>query len=261
MQIKAEQLYLGYDEENIVKNLSMTPPIGKISVILGANGCGKSTLLKSFARLLDARKGQITLDEKSLSSYKTKTLSTHIGLLPQNPVVPEGISVMNLVLRGRYPYQKMFSSLTKKDFDIVHQSLSMMNIEDLHDKNVDELSGGQRQRVWIALSLAQDTDILLLDEPTTYLDISYQIEILDSLMTINKKKNTTIVMVLHDINLAARYADYIYALKEGELIKEGKPEEIITSELMKEVYGLDCEVIEDPIAHSPFVIPKGQYHQ
>ncbi|HCY53451.1 MAG TPA: hypothetical protein DIC33_05080, partial [Kandleria vitulina] len=134
MQIKAEQLYLGYDEENIVKNLSMTPPIGKISVILGANGCGKSTLLKSFARLLDARKGQITLDEKSLSSYKTKTLSTHIGLLPQNPVVPEGISVMDLVLRGRYPYQKMFSSLTKKDFDIVHQSLAMMNIEDLHDK-------------------------------------------------------------------------------------------------------------------------------
>lgn len=183
-----------------------------------------------------------------------------LGLLPQSPIVPEGISVADLVGRGRFPHQALFSGWTKHDYEAVGEAMEIMNITELANRNIDELSGGQRQRVWIAMALAQQTDILFLDEPTTYLDITYQVEILDLLTDLNRKHGTTIVMVLHDINLSARYADYIFALHQGKLMYEGKPTEVITDIAMKDIFNLDCEVIQDPVSGSPFTIPKGRHH-
>ncbi len=258
--LKTNTLSAGYDGKVIVDDMEMTVTDGKISVILGANGCGKSTLLKTFARLLKPVKGGVTLDDKALNHYHPKELARLLGLLPQSPVVPEGIKVTDLVARGRFPYHKMMHGMTKKDFDAVAEALDIMGVTELADKCVDELSGGQRQRVWIALALAQDTDLLLLDEPTTFLDISYQVEILDLLTELNRKRGLTILMVLHDINLAARYADHIFAMSKGKLIAEGRPVDIITPELMNKVYGLNCTVITDPVSNTPFIIPIGRYH-
>lgn len=258
--LMVEDLDIGYSGKTIVSNVSLTIPKNKISVILGANGCGKSTLLKTISRLLTPQKGQIILDGKSISKIPPRQLAKTLGLLPQSPIVPEGIRVMDLVCRGRFPYRKFLKSMTKEDFDAVNEAMEIMGITDLADRAVDELSGGQRQRVWIALALAQQTDILLLDEPTTFLDIAYQVEILDMLTDLNQKHQTTIVMVLHDINLSARYADHLFAMKNGQLIAHGIPSEIITPKLMKNVYGLDCEVISDPVSHAPMILPKGRYH-
>ena len=216
--LAAEYINAGYNHKTILSDVSVTIPQNKISVILGANGCGKSTLLKTFARLLAPQSGQMILDGKNVSEIPSRQMAKMLGLLPQSPVVPEGIRVMDLVSRG------------------------------------------QRQRVWIALALAQQTDILLLDEPTTFLDIAYQIEILDMLTDLNRKHKTTIVMVLHDINLSARYADYLFAMKKGQLVAEGTPDEIITPELMEKVYGLACDVITDPVSQSPMVLPKGRHY-
>ena len=256
--LQTENLTIGYDEKNIVEDMNLTLPEGKVSIILGANGCGKSTLLKSLSRLLSPREGKVTLNGQSLSSYRSKLLAQKIGLLPQSPVVPEGITVTDLVARGRFPYQKLMQGLQESDFEIIQQALETMGISDLANRSVDELSGGQRQRVWIALALAQDTDILLLDEPTTYLDVAYQVEILDVLKHLNQTKGTTICMVLHDINLSARYADYIFAMKKGKLVAQGNPKDIITPELMEQVYGLQCTIIEDPLSHTPLVVPKSK---
>lgn len=184
-----------------------------------------------------------------------------LGLLPQSPIVPEGIKVTDLVARGRFPYRKLLGGLQKDDFAAVEEALEMMGITELADRCVDELSGGQRQRVWIALALAQQTDILLLDEPTTYLDIAYQVEILDLLMELNKKRGTTILMVLHDINLSARYADHIFAMSKGKLVAQGSPSEIISRELMKQIYGLDCQIIEDPVSGTPLIVPESRHHR
>ena len=258
--LKANTLDTGYDGKAIVEGMEMTIPDGKISVILGANGCGKSTLLKTYTRLLKPIRGNVTLDDKDLHHYHSKELARLLGLLPQSPVVPEGIKVTDLVARGRFPYHKMMQGMTTKDFEAVAEALEIMGVTDLADRCVDELSGGQRQRVWIALALAQDTDLLLLDEPTTFLDISYQVEILDLLTELNRKRGTTIVMVLHDINLATRYADYIFAMAKGKLIAEGEPADIITPELMHQIYGLNCTVIQDPVSNTPFIIPIGRYH-
>ena len=253
--LSAKNLQLGYEQKVIVENMQLNVPDGKISVIIGANGSGKSTLLKALSRLLKPMRGSIELDNIELSNFKAKELAKILGLLPQSPLVPEGIKVSDLVSRGRYPYRKFLQGMTKEDFEIVTEALKLMGVLDLADRNIDELSGGQRQRVWIALVIAQSTDILLLDEPTTYLDIAYQIEILDTLRNINKIKNTTIIMILHDINLSARYADDIFAVEKGNLVAEGKPEDIITPELMKKVYGLNCEVIKDPFSNTPLIIP------
>lgn len=253
-------LVAGYDKKVIVNNINVTIPNNKISVIIGANACGKSTLLKTMARLIKPISGEVLLDGKQISTIAPKQLAKVLGLLPQSPVVPEGITVADLVSRGRYPYQSFLKGLEKKDYEAVEEALEIMGITELANRSVDELSGGQRQRVWIAMALAQQTDILLLDEPTTFLDITYQIEILDLLTDLNRKKGTTIVMVLHDINLSARYADYIFAVKKGELIAEGEPSKIITADLMKQVFGLDCTVIKDPVSDSPFIVPKGRYH-
>lgn len=234
-------------------------PSNKISVIIGANACGKSTLLKTLARLIKPVSGQVVIDGKS-NFNAFQAASKGFRLTPQSPVVPEGITVWDLVSRGRYPYQSFMKSMDKADFEAVEEALEIMGITELANRNVDELSGGQRQRVWIAMALAQQTDILLLDEPTTYLDIAYQVEILDLLTDLNRKRGTTIVMVLHDINLSARYADYIFAIKKGKLIAQGTPAEVITPELINSVFGLDCVVIEDPVSYTPFIVPKGRHH-
>ena len=243
--LAAEYINAGYNHKTILSDVSVTIPKNKISVILGANGCGKSTLLKTFARLLAPQSGQMILDGKNVSEIPSRQMAKMLGLLPQSPVVPEGIRVMDLVSRGRFPYRQFLKSMTREDYAAVEEAMEIMGITELTDRAVEELSGGQRQRVWIALALAQQTDILLLDEPTTFLDIAYQIEILDMLTDLNRKHKTTIVMVLHDINLSARYADYLFAMKKGQLVAEGTPDEIITPELMEKVYGLACDVITD----------------
>ncbi|MDF2844681.1 MAG: iron dicitrate transporter ATP-binding protein [Herbinix sp.] len=258
--LKASNIVAGYDKKIIIDGINITIPKNKISVIIGANACGKSTLLKTLCRLIQPVSGEILLDEKKITDMPPKQLARVLGLLPQSPVVPEGITVADLVSRGRFPYQSFFKGLSKKDYDAVDEALDIMGITELANRSVDELSGGQRQRVWIAMALAQQTDILLLDEPTTFLDISYQVEILDLLTDLNKKRGTTIVMVLHDINLSARYADYIFALQKGKLIAEGAPSDIITDSLIKQVFDLDCMVIRDPVSNSPFIVPKGRHH-
>ncbi|CAH1220528.1 putative siderophore transport system ATP-binding protein YusV [Paenibacillus auburnensis] len=257
---QAEQIVAGYDHKTVIHDVSLVIPSNKISVIIGSNGCGKSTLLKTMARLIKPTSGKITLDGKAISKIPPKQLARVIGLLPQSPIVPEGISVADLVGRGRYPHQSLLSGWSKKDYEAVAEAMTLMDITEFANHNIDELSGGQRQRVWIAMALAQQTDILFLDEPTTFLDITYQVEILDLLTDLNRKHGTTIVMVLHDINLSARYADHIFALHNGKLVAEGEPSQVITDTLVKDIFGLDSMVIKDPIAGSPMVVPKGRYH-
>ena len=259
--LQTKNLHAGYEQKLILNDVNISIPQNKISIIIGANGCGKSTLLKTMARLIKPARGEVVLDGKSIHQMPPKQLAKTLGLLPQSPVVPEGISVADLVGRGRFPHQTLFGSWSKKDYEAVAEALEMMNITEFADRNIDELSGGQRQRVWIAMALAQQTDILFLDEPTTYLDITYQVEILDLLTDLNKKYGTTIVMVLHDINLSARYADYLFTMKEGQLIAEGAPEDIVTSELIKETFNLECAVITDPVSHTPLILPIGRHHR
>jgi len=258
--LKARNLVAGYDKKIILNGMDVVIPSNKISVIIGANASGKSTLLKALARLIRPISGEIALNGKEIRTIPSKQLAQILGLLPQSPVVPEGIMVSDLVARGRFPYQTFLKGVGKKDYEAVEEALDFMNITELANSSVDELSGGQRQRVWIAMALAQQTDILLLDEPTTFLDITYQIEILDLLTDLNRKRGTTIVMVLHDINLSARYADYIFAVHNGNLISQGKPSDIISEELIKNVFGLDCVVIKDPISGSPLIVPKGRHY-
>lgn len=256
--LKAEGLFAGYDGRAIVRNMNITVPTGKVSVILGENGCGKSTLLKTFARLIRPMDGKVTLNGHSLFSYPSKQLARTLGLLPQSPTAPEGIRVSELVARGRFPFQKPMRGMSKADFQAVEDALDMMGISDLANRCVDELSGGQRQRVWIALALAQNAEILLLDEPTTYLDIAYQVDILETLQTLNRTRGITIVMVLHDVNLAIRYADHIFAMRQGELIAQGAPRDIVSEDLMCRLYQLDCAVIADPVSGAPHIIPRGR---
>ena len=259
--IQTTNLHAGYDDKPILKDVSLTVPSGKISIIIGSNGCGKSTLLKTMARLLKPTSGDVLLNEQSVYKIPSKQLARTVGLLPQSPIVPEGITVADLVGRGRFPHQTMFSSWSKKDYEAVATALNMMKISEFADCHIDELSGGQRQRVWIAMALAQQTDILFLDEPTTYLDITYQIEILDLLKDLNATYGTTIVMVLHDINLSARYADYMFAVKDGQLLAEGAPSDILTSELIYETFQLPCKVINDPVSNTPLILPLSRYHR
>ncbi|SDM17644.1 ABC transporter ATP-binding protein [Sediminibacillus halophilus] len=257
---QAEKVVAGYDDKTVIQEISLEIPSNKINVIIGANACGKSTLLKTLARLIKPISGKITLDGKAISKVPPKQLARIVGLLPQSPIVPEGISVADLVGRGRFPHQALFGGWTKKDYEAVAEAMEIMNITELANQHIDELSGGQRQRVWIAMALAQQTDILFLDEPTTFLDITYQVEILDLLTDLNRRHGTTIVMVLHDINLSARYADHIFALNKGKLVADGTPSRVITSNLIKDIFGLDCTVIKDPISGSPFVVPIGRHH-
>lgn len=256
--LATQGLTCGYGNRVIIENMNVRIPDGKVSVIIGANGCGKSTLLKTLARLLSPSAGTVLLDGRAIRDIPTKKLARRLGLLPQSSLVPDGIRVCELVARGRFPYQQFMRGLQEEDYAAASEAMELMGVADLRDRPVDALSGGQRQRVWIAMALAQQTDVLLLDEPTTYLDISYQVEILDLLAELNRTRGTTVAMVLHDINLSARYADYMFALKAGRLVREGTPREVVTADLIREVFDLDALVMEDPVAGTPLVIPKSR---
>ncbi|MET7501497.1 ABC transporter ATP-binding protein [Streptomyces microflavus] len=259
-QLTAEHLTLGYGDRTVVSSLDLVVPPGAITVVVGANACGKSTLLRSMSRLLAPREGRVVLDGKEVHRLPAKELARTLGLLPQSPVAPEGITVSDLVGRGRHPHQSVFSRWNEKDDAAVASALEATATEPLADRAVDELSGGQRQRVWIAMALAQQTDLLLLDEPTTFLDASHQIEVLDLLTDLNRSRGTTIVMVLHDLNLAARYADHLIALADGTLHAFGPPAEVLTEETVRAVFGLESRVIEDPVSGRPLMLPIGRHH-
>ncbi|HEY9309475.1 MAG TPA: ABC transporter ATP-binding protein [Microbacterium sp.] len=259
-RLSAEELTLSYGDRTIVEGLDLVIPPGSITAIVGANGCGKSTLLRALARLISPREGQVVLDGKALHGRPTKEIARTLGLLPQSPIAPEGIAVADLVGRGRHPHQKLLARWSAHDYDVVARSLAATGIEELADRSVDELSGGQRQRAWIAMALAQETDILLLDEPTTFLDVAHQVEVLDLLTDLNRERGTTIVMVLHDMNLAARYSDHLFALRAGRIVASGAPGDVMTSELIREVFDLDALVVPDPVSGSPIVLPRGRHH-
>ncbi|MFJ7239256.1 ABC transporter ATP-binding protein [Streptomyces olivaceus] len=258
--LSTEDLTLGYGDRTVIEGLDLTLAAGKITVIVGANACGKSTLLRSMSRLLAPRAGRVVLDGREVHRTPAKELARTLGLLPQSPVTPEGITVLDLVGRGRHPHQRAFSRWTAKDDAAVAAALEATQTTDLMDRSVDELSGGQRQRVWIAMALAQQTDLLLLDEPTTFLDISHQVEVLDLLTDLNRTRGTTIVMVLHDLNLAARYADRLIALASGGLHAAGPTEDVMTRDMVRSVYGMESRVIEDPVSGRPLVLPIGRHH-
>ncbi|WP_420112646.1 ABC transporter ATP-binding protein [Pseudactinotalea sp.] len=256
----AEGLTLGYGERTVVDDLQLVVPPGRISVIVGANACGKSTVLKAMSRLLPARAGSVLLDGKSIHGMPSKEVARILGLLPQSPIAPEGIAVSDLVGRGRHPHQGMLTRWTAADDAAVARALDVTGTAELADRAVDELSGGQRQRVWIAMVLAQQSDVLLLDEPTTFLDVTHQIEVLDLLTDLNRDLGTTIVMVLHDLNLAARYADHLVAVKGGALYAAGDPGEVLTEACVRDVFGLDNVVVPDPTTGKPMVLPLGRHH-
>ncbi|KRF26135.1 ABC transporter ATP-binding protein [Phycicoccus sp. Soil803] len=258
-RLVARDLTLGYDDRVVVDGVTAEVPHGQVTVIVGANACGKSTLLRGMARLLKPRGGEVLLDGKSIHGIPTKDVARTLGLLPQNPIAPEGVTVVDLVGRGRTPHQGRFQRWSAEDEAAVAHALEVTDTLDLADRVVDELSGGQRQRVWIAMALAQETDLLLLDEPTTYLDVAHQVEVLDLLRDLNASRGTTIVMVLHELNLAARYADHLVAMRDGVVSAVGAPADVITRDGVREVFGMDCRVIDDPVSHTPMVVPVGRH--
>ncbi|WP_149359641.1 ABC transporter ATP-binding protein [Lolliginicoccus suaedae] len=260
-RLAVEAVTLAYGDRAVVDSLDLVIPPGRITVIVGANACGKSTVLRAMARLLGPKSGRVVLDGKDIHRMPTKQVARTLGLLPQSPIAPEGIVVADLVSRGRHPYQRALSRWSRDDDQAVAAALSATGTAELADRPVDELSGGQRQRVWIAMALAQQTDILLLDEPTTFLDVSHQVEVLDLLTDLNRARGTTIAMVLHDLNLAARYADHLIALAGGRIRAAGSPSEVLTPDTVGDVFGIRSEVIEDPVSGTPLVVPIGRHHR
>jgi iron complex transport system ATP-binding protein len=258
--LNAKDLTLKYDQRCVVDGLSVEIPEGKVTMIVGANACGKSTLLRGLSRLLKPATGTVTLDGKDIHSRPARELARTLGLLPQHPTAPDGIMVRDLVGRGRYPHQGFFRSWSEGDDAAVQRALEATETLALAERNVDELSGGQRQRVWIAMALAQETDVLLLDEPTTYLDLAHQVEVLDLVTDLNRQRGTTVAIVLHDLNLAARYADNVIALKGGAVVAVGSPLEVVTEGLVRDVFGLESRVIPDPVSGTPLIIPIGRHH-
>ncbi|MDN6273897.1 MAG: ABC transporter ATP-binding protein, partial [Corynebacterium casei] len=258
--LSASEVSVGYGERSVIEKLSVDIKRGAVTSIVGPNGCGKSTLLRAMARLLNPSHGEIVLDGKSIHDIPTRKLATKLGLLPQTPIAPDGIVVADLVGRGRTPHQGVLGRWIQQDYDIVAESLETTGISDLAERSIDEISGGQRQRVWIAMALAQRTDTLLLDEPTTYLDVKHQLDVLDLLTELNRDRGTTIVMVLHDLNLAARYSDELVAVSKGKVFAHGHPREVITKENVKSVFGIDSVIINDPVSDHPAVMPIGRHH-
>jgi iron complex transport system ATP-binding protein len=258
--LEARRLTVGYRDRAVLHELDLVVPPGRITAIVGANACGKSTLLRSMSRLLAPRGGQVLLDGKAVHAMPAKQLARTLGLLPQSPIAPDGIAVSDLVSRGRHPHQGALARWTREDDDAIARALDATGTVHLADRPVDELSGGQRQRVWIAMALAQETDVLLLDEPTTFLDISHQIDVLDLLTDLNRERGTTIVMVLHDLNLAARYADHLVAMANGAIVAAGTSTEVLTAATVRQVFGLDSRIIPDPLTGRPMVVPMGRHH-
>lgn len=251
VRLHTNNLNICYGDLLIVKDLSVEIPDKKITTIIGSNGCGKSTLLKAITRIISHQSGTVILDGRDIAKENTRLLAKKMAILPQTPESASGLTVGELVSYGRFPYQKGFGRLSKKDYEVIDWALEVTGTEDFKFRSIDALSGGQRQRVWIAMALAQETDIIFLDEPTTYLDMAHQLEVLELLQKLNVEQERTIVMVLHDLNQAARFADYIIALKDGEIIKAGNCEEVITHNVLKEVFHIDAEIGRDPRTNKP----------
>ncbi|MFI9323366.1 ABC transporter ATP-binding protein [Kitasatospora aureofaciens] len=254
-RLEARGLTLAYEARTVVEGLDVSIPDGRVTVIVGPNACGKSTLLRALGRLLKPVRGAVLLDGQELARIPTKRIAQRLGLLPQSPTAPEGISVADLVSRGRQPHQSWWQQWSPEDEAAVAEALERTSTTELAERSMDELSGGQRQRAWIAMALAQGTDILLLDEPTTYLDIAHQVEVLDLVRRLNVERGRTVVAVLHDLNQAARYADHLVAMRDGRVVAEGAPGEVVTAELVREVFGLDSVVVPDPVTGTPLVVP------
>ncbi|EKC7001674.1 iron-enterobactin ABC transporter ATP-binding protein [Cronobacter sakazakii] len=257
-RLTGEALTLGYSDFRVADGLNVAIPDGKFTAIIGPNGCGKSTLLRTLSRLMKPLGGQVRLDGEAIQHFATKEVARRIGLLAQNAIAPGDITVAELVARGRYPHQPLFTRWRDEDERAVQKAMAATGVTALADQSVDTLSGGQRQRAWIAMVLAQETSILLLDEPTTWLDISHQIDLLELLCTLNREQGYTLAAVLHDLNQACRYANHLIALRDGKIIAEGAPSEIVDAALIEAIYGLRCMIIEDPVAGTPLVVPLGR---
>ncbi|MGW1077650.1 ABC transporter ATP-binding protein [Streptomyces sp. NPDC002537] len=257
-RLSAENVTLSYDQRVIAENLSVAIPDNSFTVIVGPNGCGKSTLLRALSRMLKPAAGTVLLDGAAIDSYPAKHVARTLGLLPQSSIAPDGITVADLVARGRYPHQGLLRQWSREDERIVQESMASTGVEALADRHVDELSGGQRQRVWIAMALAQQTPLLLLDEPTTYLDIQHQIDVLDLCAELHEEQGRTLVAVLHDLNHATRYATHLIVLRDGKVIAQGDPREIVTAGLVERVFDIRCQVIDDPETGTPLVVPAAR---
>ncbi|QYN18988.1 ABC transporter ATP-binding protein [Amycolatopsis sp. DSM 110486] len=255
MRLQTQSVDLAYTDRMIASNLSLQIPDGQVSVLIGPNGCGKSTAMRALARLLPPKSGQVVLDGKSIHHMPTKEVARKLAILPQVLTAPEGISIEDLVWFGRHPHRTSLKVPTEKDREAVEWALAVTRVAEIRDAHVDQLSGGQRQRVWIAVCLAQETEILLLDEPTTYLDVAYQLEVLDLLADLNRDHGTTIAMVLHDFNMAAEYADHVFVMSSGTLVTEGSPREVFTQHLIQEVFGVESHVMDHPVSGKPLCIP------
>ena len=256
--LRADGVTLGYGDRAVVHGVDVAIPTGQVTVVVGANACGKSTLLRGLGRLLAPRGGSVLLDGRELHSTSTREVARRLGLLPQSPIAPEGICASDLVARGRSPHQRWWQQWSEEDELAVQQAMAATSTSELADRPVDELSGGQRQRVWLAMALAQQTELLLLDEPTTYLDLAHQVEVLDLIADLNATRGRTVVMVLHDLNHAARYAHHIIAMKEGRVVAEGPPQDVVTAEFVEAVFGLPCVVVPCPVTGRPLVVPRGR---
>lgn len=256
-ELRAERLSLGYDERLVVEHLDLAIEGGRVTVIVGPNASGKSTLLRGLSRLLRPLAGAVLLDGHPIATRPAREVATVVGVLPQQPVAPEGVTVVDLVGRGRYPHQGLLRRWSGADDAAVAEALALTDTLDLADRRLEELSGGQRQRVWIAMTLAQQTDILLLDEPTTFLDVAHQLEVLDLLVDLNERRGTTVVMVLHDLNLAARYADTLVVMAGGAVVAAGEPADVLDAGTVQRAFGLECVVVPDPVTGTPMVVPTG----
>lgn len=261
VRLQAQSLSVGYGERLVVSGLDLDVLSGSVTAVIGPNGCGKSTLLRALGRLLPARSGAVVLDGKRIDRTPTREVAKVLAMLPQAPQAPEGLTVAELVARGRHPHQAWYRQWSPEDEAAVASALEMTGMDGLADRTVDELSGGQRQRAWISMALAQGTDLLLLDEPTTYLDLAHQIDVLDLVQRLHREFGRTVVMVLHDLNLAARYADRLVAMKDGRIVVEGPPADVLTEANLLDVFGLDARVVPDPVSDTPLVIPIGHRHR
>ncbi|PYI56350.1 ABC transporter ATP-binding protein [Paenibacillus flagellatus] len=253
----AEKLHIAYGDKVIVDKLDLSIPAGKVTALVGANGSGKSTILKTMARIMKPSKGGVFLDGKSIHQMQTKEVAKQLAILPQNPVAPEGLTVSELVSFGRFPHQKGFGSLGKEDKEMVEWAMSVTGMTGFADRPIEQMSGGQRQRAWIAMALAQGTDILFLDEPTTFLDMAHQLEVLKLLERLNREEGRTVVMVVHDLNHATQYAHHIVAIKNGTVVREGSPSDVVTADMLREVFGIEADVIADPRTGAPLCLPYG----
>jgi iron complex transport system ATP-binding protein len=257
-RLRGERLTLAYDDRTVTADLDVTIPDGSFTVVVGPNACGKSTMLRALARMIKPRSGQVVLDGETITALPSKEVARRLGLLPQSSIAPDAITVADLVARGRYPHQGLLRQWSKDDEAAVAAAMAATRVADLADRAVDELSGGQRQRVWLAMALAQDTPLLLLDEPTTFLDITHQIEVLDLCAELHEERGRTLVAVLHDLNHACRYATHLIAMRDGAIVAEGDPRAIVDAALVQAVFGLRCRVIDDPETGTPLVVPAAR---